>query len=97
MILLLGIPVQEWLQRKKKFFLTPNPKKLFWRVLDRYGVIGLGLIAPITSGPQLAALVLLALRIKPIKIITAISCGVIPWVLLFAGLIASGSHFLKSQ
>jgi len=95
-MLLLGVPAQEWLRRKKKFSLTPDPNKLFWRVLDRYGVIGLGLIAPVTIGPQLAALVLLALRIKPTKIATAISLGALPWTLLFAGLIATGSHFLKS-
>ena len=94
-IIILGVPVQEWLQRKKNFSLTPNPEKLFWRVLDRYGVFGLGFIAPITIGPQLTALILLAFRIKPIKIIAAISIGVIPWVLLFGGIIATGSHFLK--
>ena len=94
-ILILGVPAQEWLLRKKKFSLTPNPQKFFWRVLDRYGVIGLGLIAPITIGPQLAALTLLALRIKPTKIALSISFGALPWVLLFASLISCGSHLLK--
>jgi len=94
-ILLLGFPVQEWICRRWKFSLTPDPQKFFWRVLDRYGVIGLSLIAPITIGPQFTALILLALRIKPTKIAIAISIGVIPWTLLFAGLITSGSHFFK--
>lgn len=96
-MLLLGVPAQEWLRRKKNFSLVPDPKKIFWRVLDRYGVIGLGLIAPVTIGPQLAALVLLALRIKPTKIVAAISFGALLWTFLFASLIACGSHFLKSQ
>lgn len=96
-MLLLGVPAQEWLLRKKNFSLTPDPQKLFWRILDRYGVIGLGLIAPVTIGPQLATLVLLALRIRPIKIATAISFGALPWTLLFSSLLACGSHFFKSQ
>lgn len=94
-IILLGLPAQEWILRRWNFSLTPNPKKLFWRVLDRYGILGLGLIAPVTIGPQLAALILLALRIKPAKIIASISCGVIPWILLFVTLITNGSHFFK--
>ena len=95
MMMVLGVPAQEWLRRKKNFSLTPDSTKLFWRVLDRYGPIGLGLIAPVTIGPQLAALILLALRIKPTKILAAISLGAIPWILLFSGIIISGSHFLK--
>ena len=94
-MIVLGVPAQEWLRHKKNFSLTPDPTKLFWRVLDRYGVIGLGLIAPITIGPQLSALVLLALRIKPAKIIVAISLGAIPWTFFFAGAIQAGSRFLK--
>lgn len=95
LILLLGVPAQEWVLQRWNFSLAPNPNKLFWRVLDRYGIVGLGLIAPITIGPQLAALVLLALRINPKKIAIAISLGAVPWTLLFASLIATGSHFLK--
>ena len=95
-ILLLGVPAQEWLRKKWKFSFTPDPTKLFWRIFDLYGVIGLGLIAPITIGPQLTALLLLTLGIKPQKIFFAIAFGVIPWVLLFAGAMQSGFHFLKS-
>ena len=95
-ILLLGVPAQEWLRKKWKFSFTPDPTKLFWRIFDSYGVIGLGLIAPITIGPQLTALLLLTLGIKPLKIFSAIALGVIPWVLLFAGTMQSGFHFLKA-
>ncbi|MBX9577839.1 MAG: small multi-drug export protein [Chthoniobacterales bacterium] len=96
LILLLGVPAQEWLRQKWKFSFTPDPQKLFWRIFDRYGVIGLGLIAPITIGPQLTALLLLTLGIKPQKIFLAIALGVIPWTILFVGAIQSGFHFLKS-
>ena len=85
-ILLLGVPAQEWLRKKWKISLSPDPTKLFWRIFERYGVIGLGLIAPITIGPQLTALLLLTLGIKPGKIFFAIALGAIPWVLLFAGI-----------
>jgi len=95
-ILLLGVPTQEWLRKKWKFSITPDPTKLFWRIFDRYGVIGLGLIAPITIGPQLTALLLLTLGIKPQKIFLAIALGVIPWTILFVGAIQSGFHFLKT-
>lgn len=92
-ILLLGVPAQEWLRQKWKFSFTPDPKKLFWRVFDRYGIIGLGLIAPITIGPQLATLILLTLGITPWRIFFAITFGAIPWVLIFAGAIQSSLLF----
>ena len=95
-ILLLGVPAQEWLRKKWKFSFTPDPTKLFWRIFERYGVMGLGLIAPITIGPQLTALLLLTLGIKPQKIFLAITLGVIPWTILFVGAIQSGFHFLKT-
>lgn len=94
-ILLLGVPAQEWLRKKWKFSITPDPTKLFWRIFDRYGVIGLGLIAPITIGPQLTALLLLTLGIKPRKIFFSIALGAIPWTLLFAGAIQGGTRLLR--
>jgi hypothetical protein len=94
-ILLLGVPAQEWLRKKWKFSFTPNPTKLFWRMFERYGVIGLGLIAPITIGPQVTALLLLTLGIRPRKIFSAIALGAIPWTLLFVGATQTGSRFLR--
>jgi membrane protein YqaA with SNARE-associated domain len=92
-ILVLGAPFQKWLRQKWNY--SPNPKKLIWRVFNRYGPMGLGLLAPITIGPQFGTLLLLTLGIQPRKVFFAISLGVIPWSILLAGLVKTGSHCLE--
>lgn len=91
-ILLLGTPLHSWLVKKCKISLKPHEGKLFWRIWSRYGVIGLGLIAPITIGPQLSALFLLTLGEHPRKILGWISFGAIPWVVGLALVTKFGIH-----
>ena len=91
-ILLLGTPLRSWFIKKCKISLKPNEGKLFWRVWVRYGIIGLGLIAPVTIGPQLSALFLLALGEQPKKILEWISLGAIPWAIGLALVTKFGIH-----
>ncbi|MFI0347692.1 MAG: hypothetical protein ACH346_02805 [Chthoniobacterales bacterium] len=92
--ILLLVPLRLWLI--KKFNISPivDEKKLFWRIWVRYGVIGLGLIAPITIGPQIATLILLALSITPLRILICVSLGAIPSSLGLALVVKTGMHFL---
>jgi hypothetical protein len=94
-ILLAGTPLRIWIVRKLKINPTPDPTKLFWRVWHRFGLWGLGLIAPVTIGPQATAVIALALGESPLRIQLAISLGVVPWAIAFAMLTALGAHALR--
>jgi predicted branched-subunit amino acid permease len=94
-ILLAGAPLRGWIARKLKINPTPDPKKLFWRVWHRFGLWGLGLIAPVTIGPQATAVIALALGESPRRIQLAISLGVAPWAIAFGILTALGVHALR--
>jgi hypothetical protein len=94
-ILLAGAPLRGWITRKLKINPTPDPTKLFWRVWHRFGLWGLGLIAPVTIGPQATAVIALALGEPPRRIQLAISIGVAPWVIAFGMLTALGVHALR--
>jgi hypothetical protein len=94
-VLLLGTPFRLWLVKKFHLSWTPDPKKLFWKIWNRYGLLGLGLIAPVTMGPQLAALFLLTLGEGPKKIILSLSLGALPWAFGFAGVIKFGLHAVQ--
>jgi len=94
-ILLAGAPLRGWIARKLKINPTPDPKKLFWRVWHRFGLWGLGLIAPVTIGPQATAVIALALGESPRRIQLAISLGVAPWAIAFGLLTALGVHALR--
>jgi hypothetical protein len=94
-ILLAGAPLRLWIMRRLRINPSPDPLKLFWRIWIRLGIWGLGLIAPVTIGPQGMALLCLALGESPSRIQLALSLGVAPWVLLFGILTAVGSHALR--
>lgn len=83
-MLLLGAPARNWLNAKLKISSTPDPKKLFWRVWHRWGMPGLGLLAPVTIGPYFAALVALLLKEKAGRIFFWVAAGGVPWCILFA-------------
>lgn len=67
----------------RKFNVGPSREKnrFFWKVWDKTGLVGLGLIAPVTIGPKGACLVGLALGEKPVPLVVAISLGALPWAL----------------
>ena len=94
LMLIVGAPARSWLAAKLKLSPQPNPEKLFWRVWLRWGLPGLGLLAPVTCGPYFAALIALALGEKPRRVLFWIAMGVVPWCVGFSILAASGSKLL---
>lgn len=94
-VLLAGAPLRSWITRKLKINSTPDPAKLFWRIWRRFGIWGLGLIAPVTIGPQATAALCLALGEPPRRIQLAISLGITPWAIVFGLLTAAGLNALK--
>ena len=94
-VLLAGAPLRSWVLSRLKIDPQPDAKKLFWRIWARFGLWGLGLIAPVTIGPQATAAVALVLGERPLRIQMAISLGILPWTLLFAMMTGLGAHFWK--
>ena len=94
-ILLAGAPLRGWITRKLKINPTPDPTKLFWKAWHRFGLWGLGLIAPVTIGPQATAVIALALGESPRRIQLGISLGVAPWALALGILTSLGLNALR--
>ena len=89
-VLLAGAPLRAWLVRKLKIPVERDSSKLVWRIWERWGLAGLGLLAPVTIGPQAGSVLALAVGERTIPIFVALSLGVIPWCLLFAVLVEFG-------
>ena len=89
-VLLAGAPVRGWLVRKLKIPVERDPSTFVWRVWDRGGLVGLGLLAPVTIGPQAGSILALAVGEKAPRILAALSCGVVPWCVAFAVLVSLG-------
>lgn len=79
-----GVPVRDWVARKFRIEFSRDPKRLFWRVWGRAGLLGLGLIAPVTVGPQIGGILALGIGERPLRVVVALSAGVIPWCTAFA-------------
>jgi membrane protease YdiL (CAAX protease family) len=94
-MLVIGTPTRRWLEKKFRISPQPNPQKLFWRVWIRWGLPGLGLLAPVTCGPYFAALIALALGEKPQRLLFWIALGVIPWCIAFAVLAGAGHQLFE--
>jgi hypothetical protein len=95
MVLIAGTPLRDCIARKLKVDPRPDPTKLFWRIWEHFGLWGLGLIAPVTIGPQATALICLTLGETPRRIQTAISLGALPWVIGFAVITGLGLRTLS--
>jgi len=80
-MLLLRPSARAWVAKKLRIPIDRNPSKWIWRAWDRFGLVGLGLIAPVTIGPQTGCLLALAIGESSLRTFLAISLGVIPWCL----------------
>jgi len=83
-MLLVGPPARTWVARKLRIPLERDPQKWIWKAWSRFGLTGLGLLAPVTIGPQTGCILALAVGEKPLKTFLSLSLGVIPWCLGFA-------------
>ena len=94
-VTLIGDPIKRRLAKRH----TNNKKEsAIKRIWLKYGVIGLGLIAPIISGSSIGMAVGLIFGAKTRKLLFWMSVGIIIWcvILTYLGYIGiSGIHMLK--
>lgn len=85
-----GKPVRDWIMRRFGDKVSSDPNSAFRRVWDRYGLIGLALFAPITTGAQIGAAVGMALNAPPRRLFLLMSLGGLVWAILLAAAITLG-------
>jgi len=90
LIALLGEPVRAALIKRFQKQLDPSKNQWFHRAVHRYGLPAIGLLAPITIGPQIGALAGIALGIPKWHLALALSLGVIPWCIGISVLLGFG-------
>lgn len=89
-MIIAGASVRLWLVRRFRISLERDPAKWLWKAWDRWGLIGLGLLAPVTIGPQIGGILALAVGEKPFRTFLSFSLGVVPWCIFFAIFVAAG-------
>lgn len=94
-VVLIGAPLRERLTKRFNISTTHDPNKLIWRVWDRYGLIGLSLLAPVTFGAQIGALLGLSLGVKPRSLVIGLSLGIVPWCVGIGMALALGLQVVR--
>ncbi len=94
-IVLAGEPLRDWIIRKFRIKLSPENPGLIFPAWNRFGLPALGLLAPVTIGPQIGALLGLAFGVPRWRLAAALALGVIPWCVAFAILTALGVELVK--
>ena len=69
---------------------------LFMRIWRRYGVIGFGLLAPMTVGAQLGAIIGVTLNISCRQLILWMSLGVSIWSVALTLLAVAGVNLVEA-
>lgn len=80
-VVLLGEGVRTWLVRRHGGKGMKGRHELVHRVWRRYGLIGLGLLAPLLTGAPLGAALGLALGAPPGRLLLWVSLGVVLWTI----------------
>ena len=94
-VIVAGAPVRNWLVRKLRIPIERDSSKWIWKIWNRWGLIGLGIFAPVTIGPQVGGILALAVGEKPLCVFLSLSLGVLPWCILFGVFAAAGMQVIR--
>jgi hypothetical protein len=79
LVIVVGEPVRVRLARRLGGKAAENPNSLIRRAWDRFGLIGLALLAPMTTGAQIGAVIGLTLGVPARRLWLAMSLGGAVW------------------
>lgn len=78
-VVVLGERIRDWVVRRHGDSSGTGPHGLIRRIWDRYGVIGLGLFAPLLTGAPVGAALGLALGVPAGRLLFWMSSGITLW------------------
>lgn len=90
-----GAPLRNWLMRRFKFQPEQHTDSLIGRMWNRYGLLGLSLLAPVTVGAQIGALIGVALGVPPRRLVIGLSLGVAVWCMGIGLAVALGLQIVR--
>lgn len=93
-VILLGERVRVWIKKRRRFENVEKQQGLIYRVWQRYGIIGWGLLAPLLVGSPLGAAFGLALGAPSRRLLIWLGVGSVLWSAVFSAVSALGWHLL---
>jgi hypothetical protein len=98
LVLLPAKSIRDWVNRRygKNLDESTQDSRLFMRMWRRYGVIGFGLIAPMTVGAQLGVMIGVALNISRRQLLLWMTTGVVAWSVGLTFLAVTGVNLVTT-
>jgi hypothetical protein len=90
LVTMLGQGVRAWILRQLGKRATLKTDSFLGRIWESYGVIGLGFIAPMTTGSIIGAAIGVALNARPRHLFVWMSVGAIVWCVTLTILVMMG-------
>lgn len=80
LVALVGGRVRNWtVRRLQRGSIMDSGDSRFRRIWERFGLVGLGLAAPMTLGAQIGAALGIALEARPRRLFIAMTLGALAW------------------
>jgi len=81
LVIFFGDRLRKWLLKKKEKE-EGESKGRIYRIWEKYGVIGLGMVSPLITGAPLGAAIGISLGASPRRLIIWMSIGIVIWTIL---------------
>jgi uncharacterized membrane protein len=82
LVAFLGDRIRNWLIKRRSGKKTERENSRIYRVWNKYGVIGLGLLSPLLTGAPLGAAIGISLGASPARLIIWMVIGIIVWTII---------------
>ena len=92
LVILLGDRLRNWLLKKRKK--AQDHTSRMYKIWQKYGIIGLGLLSPLLTGAPLGAAIGISLGAPPKRLIFWMSIGIVGWTILLTTLSTLGFAFI---
>jgi uncharacterized membrane protein len=90
LVTLFGERVRAWLAKRHRFSPDGAGQGRIRRIAERYGALGLGLVAPMTLGAQIGAALGMALNLRPRRLFIAMALGGLAWSIALTAAFVAG-------
>jgi hypothetical protein len=94
-IALFGPRVRDWVMKRLLRREVSLPQGRLRQIWNRYGLIGLGLVAPMTTGAQIGAALGLALNAHPARLFVALCLGGLVWSIILTMAVGLGVQAVR--
>ena len=88
LVIIVGDRLRNWLLKKKEN--KQKNKGQIYRIWNKYGVIGLGMLSPLITGATLGAAIGISLGASPKRLLFWMSIGIVFWTILLTAISTFG-------